>query len=78
MTGIQQGKLEISFARVDIGFGKLIFHDLITGLIDLRHVTRQYRKIKVEPFQLILGGDILFLGRAVIDYNLRVLEIGKK
>ena len=79
MTGIQPGDLDVAFAVVDeLKFGKLKFAHLVAGLIDLSHVNRQYRSLKVKPFDLILGGDILVKGNALISYKEKVMKLSKK
>ena len=78
MTGIQPGELDVSFALIEtISFGKLKFNNIFSGLIDLSHVAKQYKTLKIEPFQLIIGGDILFKGKAVIDYKNKFMKLTK-
>jgi hypothetical protein len=78
MTGIHPGEMDVAFARIDsISFGSLKFKNIITGLIDLEHVNKQYKTLKIEPFQLIIGGDILVKGKAVIDYKNKLLKLDK-
>ncbi len=78
MTGIHPGEMNVTFARVEtISFGKLIFNDIITGLIEMEHVNMQYATLKIKPFDLIIGGDILFMGNAVIDYKNKFLELNR-
>jgi len=78
MTGIQPGEIEVSFVSLEtIKFGKLTFKDTIAGLIDLTHVSKQYKSINIKPFQLILGGDILYKGQAIIDYKSKLLRLTK-
>ena len=78
MTGIQPGEMDVSFVNLEsIKFGKLTFKDTIAGLIDLTHVSKQYKSINVKPFQLIIGGDILYKGQAIIDYKNKILKLTK-
>ncbi|MFM9946172.1 MAG: retropepsin-like aspartic protease [Bacteroidia bacterium] len=78
MTGIHPGEMDVAFARIEsISFGTLKFKNIITGLIDLEHVNMQYKTLKIEPFQLIIGGDILAKGKAVIDYKNKLLKLEK-
>ncbi len=78
MTGIHPGEVNVAFAKIDsIAFGNLKFKNLITGLIDLEHVNLQYKTLNIEPFELILGGDILSKGKAVIDYKNKFLKLVK-
>ena len=79
MTGIHPGEMNVTFARVEtIGFGKLIFKNLITGLIEMEHVNMQYASLKIKPFDLTIGGDLLFMGSAVIDYENKFLILKKQ
>ena len=78
MTGIQPGELDVSFALIEtIAFGKLKFNNIFSGLIDLSHVAKQYKTLKIEPFQIIIGGDILYKGKAVIDYKNKYMKLTK-
>lgn len=78
MTGIQPGEMEVSFTKIDtIAFGTLKFQNLIAGLIDMKHVSAQYKTFNIKPFKLIIGGDILFMGNAVIDYKNKFLKLKK-
>jgi len=78
MTGIQPGEMEVMFTRIDsIAFGALKFKDIIAGLIDMDHVSAQYKTLNIKPFKLIIGGDILFKGNAVIDYKNKFLRLKK-
>ncbi len=78
MTGIQPGEMEVSFTKIDtITFGTLKFKDIIAGLIDMKHVSTQYKTLNIKPFKLIIGGDILYKGNAVIDYKNKFLKLKK-
>lgn len=78
LTGIHPGEVNVAFAKIDsISFGNLKFKNLITGLIDLEHVNLQYKTLNIEPFELIIGGDILTRGKAVIDYKNKFLKLVK-
>ncbi len=78
MTGIQPGTMNTKFVIVDtISIGKLEFINLVSGLIDMKHVDEQYKTLNIQPFQLILGGDILQKGKAVIDYKSKTLKLSK-
>lgn len=78
MTGIQPGEMEVAFSQIDtIAFGSLKFKDIIAGLIDMKHVNAQYKSLNIRPFKLIIGGDILYRGSAVIDYKNKFLKLKK-
>jgi predicted aspartyl protease len=78
LTGIHPGEMEVTFAQIKkIAFKNLVFKNILTGLIDIDHVKAQYTMLKIEPPLLILGGDILNTGLAVIDYKNKVLKLQK-
>jgi predicted aspartyl protease len=79
MTGIHPGAMEVAFAKIEnISFGNLKFKNTIAGLIDLEHVNLQYKTLNIKPFDLIIGGDILTKGKAIIDYKRKLLHLYKK
>lgn len=76
MTGIQPGDVEITFVTLsEVRFKKIIFPDLLAGTVNLDHVVSQYEKLGLEPIQLIIGGDILYAGRARIDYGKKSMKL---
>jgi len=78
MTGIQPGGMSVVFASIEvISFGKMKFKNIITGLIDMEHVNKQYELLNIKPFDLILGGDILQRGNAVVDYGNKTLKLSQ-
>lgn len=78
MTGIHPEAMEVQFAKIDtISFSGLKFKNLVTGLIDLEHVNLQYQTLNIKPFDLIIGGDILYKGKAIIDYKSKILKLNK-
>lgn len=78
MTGIQPGEMDVAFTRVDsMVLGHMKFKDIVAGLVDMEHVRLQYKAFKIKPFKLIIGGDILYKGKAVIDYKNKVLKLSK-
>lgn len=49
--------------------GDLAIESLYMGVLDLSHITSMYETLEIEPFSLILGGDILQEYDAVINYG---------
>lgn len=76
MTGIHPIGMNIVFAKIDeISIGKIKFNNLMTGLIDMDHVSKQYESLNIKPFDLIIGGDILHKGNAIINFKDKTLEL---
>ena len=44
------------------------------AVIDLSNINQAYRTLKLEPIQMILGGDFFVEHSAVIDYGLKKLS----
>lgn len=78
MTGIHPEEMKVSFATIEsINFDKIEYTNIIAGVIDLEHVNAQYKTLGIRPFQIIIGGDILVLGKALIDYYNKKLKLSK-
>lgn len=75
-AGIGKEEVETSFVILEkLQIGEIQFEDLIMGLIDLDHVEEMYLEMEVEPFQAIIGGDILNQSKAIIDYGQSTLSL---
>lgn len=55
--------------------GKLIITDYKTVLIDLSHVNKSYAILGLPTVDGVLGSDILYLYKGVIDYHKKILEL---
>lgn len=55
--------------------GDLEVKSLYLGLLDLSHITSMYQNLGIEPFALIIGGDILQEYEAVINYRKGTLTL---
>ncbi len=76
MLGIVPVKMDFTFVKLNSNrLGKFELKDLAVGMVDLEHVIHQYKKLKIKPFDIIIGGDVLTKGKAVIDYNLKCLTL---
>ncbi|MCB9252254.1 MAG: retropepsin-like domain-containing protein [Flavobacteriales bacterium] len=76
MLGIQPGELDVEFTHIrEIKLGRVKFENMVLGLLDMDHVQEQYRSLNIKPFEVIIGGDLLSSGNAVIDYGLKKLTI---
>jgi len=69
-AGIGKEEVETSFVKLhSLQIGDLVIQDLLMGLLDLEHVEEMYRQMEIEPFNLIIGGDILQEYKASINYK---------
>lgn len=68
--GIGEQMLDTTVAKIKkLKLGRLEIEDLYVGVLDLSHITATYQTIGVEPFDMILGGDILEHFNAIINYK---------
>ncbi len=68
--GIGEQMLDTTVAKIKkLKLGRLEIEDLYVGVLDLSHITATYQAIGVEPFDMILGGDILEHFNAIINYK---------
>ena len=58
-----------------IKIGKLKIKDFDVAVLDLSTITQAYRALNLPPVIGVLGGDLLHLHRAVIDYNKTELKL---
>ena len=73
-SGIGPESVEATFARLkSLKFKSLNIKKLIVGTIDVSHVANMYETLGVEPFDIILGGEVLEEYDAVIDYRRKLL-----
>jgi hypothetical protein len=69
-SGIGKEEVETSFIILDhLGIGEIEINQQVLGLIDLDHVREMYEQMEIEPFEMIIGGDILNSLQAIIDYG---------
>lgn len=52
-----------------IRLGKIKIESMLVGQLDLSHITLAYNGLGIQPFDVILGGDLLFQYQAVINYE---------
>lgn len=75
-AGIGEGNVEAQMAKLElIQLGKAKVHNLHCGLIDLGHVVATYKAMGLLPFEGIIGGDILKLLNAEINYKGAFLKL---
>ena len=55
--------------------GELLFKNYEVFLLDLSHVNQTYIKLKYKPLDGVIGGDILVLSKAIIDYKKNTLTL---
>ena len=75
-SGIGPESVVANFVRLKkLKFKSLKITKLIVGTIDVSHVDAMYSAMNVEPFDMILGGEVLEKYHAVIDYKKRKLVL---
>lgn len=47
-------------------------------IIDMSHVNETYQSIGLQPFDGVLGSDILYRFKASIDYKTKILKLRKR
>jgi hypothetical protein len=69
-AGIGKEDVEATFVILEqLHIGQIDIKQQVIGILDLDHVVDMYEKMEVEPFQMIIGGDILSTHKAIIDYG---------
>lgn len=75
-AGIGEGRVEAKLVRIPkIALKKIELHGHFCGIIDLCHVKEAYTTLGLQPFEGILGGDILKLLQAEINYKLHYIKV---
>lgn len=75
-AGIGEGNVEAQMAKFEmIQLGRAKVHNLYCGLINLSHVETTYRAMGLQPFDGIIGGDILKMFNAEISYKGAFLKL---
>lgn len=76
-SGIGAEKVDTQFSRIkSLRFKKLKIKKLIVGTIDVSHVKALYASLNIEPFDFILGGEVLEMHNGIIDYKAKTLTLG--
>jgi len=52
-----------------LSFGRMVIKDYLTAALDLSHVNQSYGMIRMKKIDGVIGGDLLYRLRAVIDYS---------
>jgi hypothetical protein len=69
-TGLHSSTTESHFGKIKTwGIGSMVIKNYIIAAVDLAHVNRTYKSIGKPKIQGILGSDILFQYKMVIDYG---------
>lgn len=75
-AGIGEGNVEAQMAKFPlIELGRAKVHNLYCGLIALDHVKETYQAMDLKPFDVIIGGDILKLLQAEINYKSHYIKL---
>lgn len=52
-----------------VRMGGLVINDYYVAVMDLSHVNEAYQSLGMKPLDGILGGDLLYKYKALIDYD---------
>jgi Aspartyl protease len=75
-SGIGPEKVVTEFAQLNkLRLGNLVIKDLVVGIVDFSHVNELYDNLGYKPFDMILGGEILYKHKANIDYKKGLLTL---
>ncbi|MCB9262022.1 MAG: aspartyl protease family protein [Flavobacteriales bacterium] len=75
-AGVGAEPVQADFAKIKkLKLKKWTIKKLIVGIMDLSHVKPLYESVGVEPFDAILGGDVLQMSNAKIDYKKQQLTL---
>lgn len=80
-TGLGTNNMESHQLVIDsLSIGKLKLKDYSTVLLDLSHVNESYKMLELEEIEGVLGSDILYKYKAVINYEKAQMKLktGKK
>jgi hypothetical protein len=74
-TGLGTNSMSSSTAVIsDMHIGELAINDFEVAILDLSAINNAYRQLKQPEVLGVLGGDILMMHHAVIDYPARTLS----
>ena len=75
-TGLGTNTMESKQVMLDeFQIGELTIKDYNAAVLDLTHVNQSYERLALKPIDGVLGSDILFDYKAVIDYEKRELVL---
>ncbi|MEO5571836.1 MAG: retropepsin-like aspartic protease [Bacteroidia bacterium] len=78
-TGLGTNDMEshiVELRKVEVGGGKL--ENVVWVLLDLSHVNISYKQIGIKEIDGVLGGDVLSVYDAVIDYGKKQMILKSK
>ena len=58
-----------------IKLGDILIKDYDAILLDLSHVNRSYKKLKLKPIDGVVGSDLLLRYKAIINYGKPLLKL---
>ncbi|HCS21815.1 MAG TPA: hypothetical protein DIW47_14870 [Bacteroidetes bacterium] len=74
--GIGEQMLDTTIARINkLKMGTAELRNLHVGVLDLSHIRSTYKSIGIDPFTIIIGGDVLAHFGAVINYKKSWIQI---
>ena len=66
------------FKLEELSFGELSIKDYQAVAMDLSNVNNSYAMLKIPPVDGVLGGDLLYKHKAVINYKLKKMRLTPK
>ena len=73
-TGLGTNTMKSHSINIDkVQFGDYIIDNYNAIVIDMSHVNESYKSLDLEPIDGVLGGDILYDTKAIIDYDKKCL-----
>jgi hypothetical protein len=77
--GIGDSPLEIDYYLLkNMRIGKRKIKPYVVGLMDVAHVDAMYLQLGHQPFDILLGGDVLKKYKLILDYGKKKLYIPRK
>lgn len=78
-TGLGTNSMESHIVHIrKMQLGNLIIKEAQLILLDLSIVNASYEQIGMKPIDGILGGDVLMMHAAVIDFRKKTLKLKRK
>ncbi len=78
-TGLGTNTMKTHLVKLKkIRIGELLIENFEAVLLDLAHVNESYEKLGLAPIDGVLGGDVLYKYKAVINYNKMELKLSAR
>ncbi len=78
-VGLGSNSVAAQVTRINkISFGKIILDKVEVASMDLSHVLETYSMLNMKAIDGVLGSDLLYRLKAIIDYEKKVLKVKSK